>query len=184
MDPGYHRRYRLATLCMGPELRDRAERRVSPAAGAPIRPEGERNGLVAGKGPALSVGQGRIAADSASAGSNPAPLANVRASNKRYPPCCRGKGRKPGRGEFPCSGTFSSAGADCSYPWVGCASGSRRARAARGSAPSDCGAVSPRSRCCRCSPSLRTTNRQAVAPWASWLVELLEGRRRRKATPS
>jgi len=75
MDPGYHRRYRLATLCMGPELRARAERRVSPAAGAPIRPEGERNGLVAGKGPALSVGQGRIAADSASAASNPAPPA-------------------------------------------------------------------------------------------------------------
>jgi len=132
MDPGYHRRYRLATLCMGPELRARAERRVSPAAGAPIRPEGERNGPAAGKGPALSVRQGRIAADSASAGSNPAPPANVRASNKRFPPRCGGKGRKPEKGESPCGGASSFGGADCSYPWVGCASGSRRARAARG----------------------------------------------------
>jgi len=80
-----------------------------PAARAAIRPERERNGLVAGKGPALSVGQGRISADSASAGSNPAPPANVRASNKRFPPCCGGKGRKPEKGEFPCS-TFSSGG--------------------------------------------------------------------------
>ena len=53
-----------------------------PAARATIRPERERNGLVAGKGPALSVGQGRSSADSASAGANPAPPARKK---------CRGK---------------------------------------------------------------------------------------------